>query len=75
MTRLINKPVGPLRTIIRTTRGTPFPLRDLGVALPTVVHLLSCGHTTEPYIRAGCRLPPLPKKRRCRQCAEMEGEP
>jgi hypothetical protein len=61
----------PMREIVETWQGPPHVLEldDLGrVELRTVVHRLACGHATEPIIRDGCRVPPLPKRRRCKKC-------
>jgi hypothetical protein len=60
----------PLRRIVETKTGPPHTLEwtDGRVELRTVIHTLECGHTTEPYIRDGCRVPNLPKRRRCREC-------
>jgi len=71
---------GPLRRIIETVPGEPLTLTVPGetelaglvVTLRTVVHKLECGHVTEPYVRDGCRLPPLPKRRRCQKCLESK---
>jgi hypothetical protein len=64
----------PLRKIVETKPGPMHVLEGDGirVELRTVVHELECGHTTEPYVRDGCRVPKLPKRRRCRQCAAGE---
>lgn len=64
----------PLREIVETKPGPPLALKqdDFTISLRTVVHTLECGHTTEPYIRDGCRVPALPKRRRCKQCQEVE---
>lgn len=64
----------PLRRILETRPGPPLVLKqeDFTLSLRTVVHELECGHTTEPYVRDGCRVPKLPKSRRCRQCAAGE---
>lgn len=66
----------PLREIIATQPGPPVVLaldkvegcEGFAASLRTVVHTLACGHMTEPYIRDGCRVPPLPKRRRCQEC-------
>jgi hypothetical protein len=67
--------VAPLRAITRTERGTTqlelMPGRSFTV--PVLIHTLECGHTAEPMIRAGCRLPYPPKRRRCKECLEGRG--
>lgn len=64
--------VAPLRAITRTEREHRqlelLPGRSFTV--PVLIHTLECGHTAEPMIRAGCRLPPVPKRRRCQECLE-----
>jgi hypothetical protein len=70
----------PLRRILETMPGEPLVFTVPGVSagdemivrLRTVVHTLECGHTTEPYVRDGCRIPPLPKRRRCQKCLESK---
>lgn len=62
----------PLRAIVETVPGPPVQLDYLPGSLRTVVHKLECGHTTEPYVRDGCRVPKLPKRRRCKQCLEVK---
>lgn len=66
--------IAPLQQIVETMPGPPHVIEFEGVrlALKTVVHTLACGHTTEPYLRDGCRLGPLPKRRRCKQCLEAK---
>lgn len=60
----------PLREIVETLLGPPLVIAqdDFRAQLRTVVHRLACGHTTEPYVREGCRLPKLPRARRCKEC-------
>jgi hypothetical protein len=64
----------PLKLIVATLPGPPHVIEDdeLSLTLRTVVHVLECGHRTEPEVRDGCRLPPLPKRKRCKQCLEAK---
>jgi hypothetical protein len=68
--------LGPLREIVETLPGPPLVVEqdDFHAQLRTVIHRLSCGHTTEPYVRDGCRLPKLPKRRRCKECLKASEE-
>jgi hypothetical protein len=71
MTITTTTKAAPLRAITETRPGPPHVVSDghgFTISLRTVVHTLECGHTTEPYIRDGCRQPALPKRRRCQKC-------
>ena len=72
-----NESIAPLRLIVDTMPGPP-EVHDLdgigNIELATVVHKLECGHTTKPYVRAGCRLPKLPRRRRCQGCLKERYE-
>jgi hypothetical protein len=61
--------IAPLRAVVETSYGTT---EIFGVTWPTLIHKLECGHTAEPLVRAGCRLPYPPKKRRCKECLKAE---
>jgi hypothetical protein len=64
--------VAPLRAIKHTERTTKQLelLPGQSFTVPVLNHTLECGHKAEPMIRAGCRLGPVPKRRRCKECLE-----
>ena len=66
--------IAPLRAVVRTERSTTEVTLtpQLTVTAPVLIHHLECGHTAEPLIRLGCRLPYPPKRRRCKKCLEQE---